>query len=75
MYLITNALSAIDKTFVDYETQHPEDNDRLVRWRRARSQLTDQFAGVTGKTTSSKFTNPTMNKMTPVITDILRALG
>jgi hypothetical protein len=73
IYLITNALSAIDKTFVDYETQHPEDKDRLVRWRRARSQLTDQFAGVTGKTTSSKFTNPTMNKMTPVITDILRA--
>ncbi len=73
IYLITNALSAIDKTFVTFAEQHPDDKDRLVRWRRARSQLVDQFVGVTGKGTASKFTNPTLSKMTPVISDVLRA--
>lgn len=73
VYLITNALAAIDKTFVTYEQQHPEDKDRLVRWRRARSQLVDQFVSVTGKGTASKFTNPTMTKLTPIISDLLRA--
>jgi hypothetical protein len=73
VYLITNALSAIDKTFVTFAEQHPDDKDRLVRWRRARSQLVDQFVGVSGKGTASKFTNPTLTKMTPVISDVLRA--
>lgn len=73
IYLITNALSAIDGTFVEYEKQHPEEKDRLVRWRRARSQLVDQFVAVSGKGTQSKFANPTLSKMTPVVTDLLRA--
>lgn len=72
-YLIANALSAIDKTFVTFAEQHPDDKDRLVRWRRARSQLADQFVGVTGKGTASKFTNPTLVKMTPIISDLLRS--
>lgn len=73
IYLITNALAAIDKSFVTYDEQHPEDKDRLVRWRRARSQLVDQFVAISGKGTASKFTNPTLSKMTPVISDLLRA--
>ncbi len=74
VYLITNALAAIDKTFVDYATAHPEEkDDRLVRWRRARSQLVDQFVSVTGKGTASRFANPTLSKLTPVISDLLRA--
>jgi hypothetical protein len=43
IYLITNALSAVDKTFADYDVAHPEEKgERLVRWRRARSQLVDR---------------------------------
>ncbi len=74
IYLITNALSAIDKTFADYDAAHPEEKgERLVRWRRARSQLVDQFVAVSGKGPSSKFANPTLTKLTPVITELLRS--
>ena len=72
-YLLTNALGSIDLAFDTYEEQHPEDKDRRANWRRARSQLVDQFMGVTGAKATSVFANPTMPKMTPVIIDILRA--
>jgi hypothetical protein len=72
-YLLTNALGAIDTAFDTYEQQHPEDKDRRANWRRARSQLVDQFMGVTGTKTTSTFASPTMPKMTPVIIDMLRA--
>jgi len=72
-YLITSALSGIDKAFDAYEAAHPEDKDRRANWRRARSQLVDQFMGVTGAKSTSVFTNPTMTKMTPVILDLLRS--
>ncbi len=72
-YLLTNALGAIDIAFDKYEEQHPDDKDRRSNWRRARSQLVDQFMGVTGAQSTSVFTGPTMTKMTPVIIDILRA--
>lgn len=74
VYLITNALSAIDKTFADYDVAHPEEKgERLVRWRRARSQLVDQFVGVTGKGAGSKFANPSLSKLTPIVTELLRS--
>lgn len=72
-YLLTNALGAIDTAFDTYEQQHPEDKDRRANWRRARSQLVDQFMGVTGAKSTSTFANPTMPKMTPVIIDMLRS--
>lgn len=72
-YLLTNALGAIDVAFDTYEQQHPEDLDRRANWRRARSQLVDQFMGVSGAKSTSVFANPTMPKMTPVIVDMLRA--
>lgn len=72
-YLLTNALGSIDAAFDTYEQQHPEDKDRRANWRRARSQLVDQFMGVTGAKSTSTFANPTMPKMTPVIIDMLRA--
>ena len=73
VYLLTNALNAIDVAFDTYEQQHPEDKDRRANWRRARSQLVDQFMGVTGAQSTSTFANPTMPKMTPVIIDLVRA--
>jgi hypothetical protein len=72
-YLLTNALGAIDVAFDTYEQQHPDDTARRANWRRARSQLVDQFMGVSGAKSTSAFKNPTMPKMTPVILDLLRA--
>jgi hypothetical protein len=72
-YLLTSALNGIDVAFDTYEQQHPDDTARRANWHRARSQLVDQFMGVTGAMSTSAFANPTMSKMTPVIIDLLRA--
>jgi len=72
-YLLTNALGGIDIAFDTYEQQHPEDKDRRGNWRRARSQLVDQFMGVSGAKATSTFANPTMPRMTPVLIDLIRA--
>jgi hypothetical protein len=72
-YLLTSALSAIDSAFDTYEQQHPDDKARRANWRRARSQLVDQFMGVSGAQASAVFANPTMTKLTPVLIDVLRA--
>jgi hypothetical protein len=73
-YLLTQALSAIDDTFDAYEQQHPEDKgERRAGWRRARSQMVDQFMGTTGIKSNTTFSNPAIPKMTPVIVDMLRA--
>ena len=72
-YLLTNALGGIDIAFDTYEQQNPNDKDRRANWRRARSQLVDQFMGVSGAKSTSTFANPTMPKMTPVIVDLIRS--
>ena len=72
-YLLTNALLGIDIAFDKYEEQNPKDTERRIGWRRARSQLVDQFLGVSGIKSNSSFANPTIAKMTPVILDMLRA--
>jgi hypothetical protein len=72
-YLLTNALLGIDIAFDKYEEQNPKDTDRRVGWRRARSQLVDQFLGVNGIKSNSTFANPTIAKMSPVIIDMLRS--
>lgn len=73
-YLLTNALHGIDVAFDTYEQLHPlEKRNRHEAFRRARSQLVDQFMGVTGAGPTSTFTSPTLPKMTPVIIDMLRA--
>ena len=73
-YLLTNALTSIDLAFDTFEQQNPDDKgQRRGSWRRARSQLVDQFMGVTGAQSTSAFANPTMPKMTPVIIDLLRS--
>ncbi|MDF2693301.1 MAG: hypothetical protein K0S65_1684, partial [Labilithrix sp.] len=72
-YLLTNALFGIDLAFDKYEEQNPNDKDRRANWRRARSQLVDQFLGTTGIKSNTVFANPSIPKMTPVIVDMLRA--
>lgn len=73
VYLVTNALAAIDKAFDAYEEQNPNDKERRANWRRARSQLVDQFMGTTGSSTNTTFSNPTIPKMGPLLIDVLRA--
>ncbi|MBX3234009.1 MAG: hypothetical protein KIT84_33285 [Labilithrix sp.] len=72
-YLLTNALLGIDLAFDKYEEQNPNDKERRAGWRRARSQLVDQFLGVSGIKSNSSFKNPSIPKMTPVILDLLRS--
>jgi hypothetical protein len=72
-YLVTNALHAIDLAFDKYEEQNPNDKERRAGWRRARSQLVDQFLGTTGTASSAAFVNPSVPKMTPIVIDMLRA--
>lgn len=72
-HLVANAMSAIDDAFATYGKQHPEDPDRLTNWRRARSQLVDQFVPINGEKENSSFANPTTSKIVPVILDLLHA--
>lgn len=72
-YLLTNALSAVDLAFDKYEEQHPEDKERRSNWRRARSQLVDQFLGTVGIQSNANFANPSIPKMTPVVLEMLRS--
>jgi hypothetical protein len=72
-YLITEALNEIDDAFTAYATAHPDDKDRQTQWKRARSQLVDQFLSVDGTTTSAQFHNPTIAKLSPTLLDNLRA--
>jgi hypothetical protein len=73
VYLLTNALHAIDKSFDDYANTHPDDNARLAQWRTARSQLVDQFLAAQGNGNSASFRNKAFPKITPVLIDVLRA--
>lgn len=72
-YLLTNALLGVDLAFDKYEQQHPDQKDRRANWRKARSQLVDQFLGVNGIESNSSFANPSIPNMSPVIIDMLRS--
>ncbi|WP_394842571.1 hypothetical protein LZC95_36580 [Pendulispora brunnea] len=58
LYLLLQALNGFDDAFTAWGATHPGD-DRLVAWRRARSQLVDQFLTAT----PSAF----RNEVTPVL--------
>ena len=73
MYLMANALSAMDKAFDTYEKANPGDTGRIAQWRLARSQLVDQFLSVDGAGKTSSFHNAAIPKITPQIVDVLRA--
>lgn len=73
IYLLTNALGAIDDAFGAYQAAHPGEVDRQAKWRRARSQLVDQFLRTEGEGSRASFVNPTVPKITPVVIDLLRS--
>jgi hypothetical protein len=72
IYLITEALNASDAAFASWQSAHPDDKDRLTKWRLARSQLVDQFLRVTGAGTGSAFGNASLPKIAPTIIGALR---
>jgi hypothetical protein len=74
LYLILQALNAIDDQFEAYAQANPQDSKRQEEWRSARSQLVDQFLDVNGKNTAnSSFKNVAVVKIAPQLIDLLRA--
>jgi hypothetical protein len=73
IYLLTAGLSGVDQAFADYAPKGPSDDGRQAAWRRARSQLVDQFLGVKGSGATSTFAEPAIPKIAPVLIDMLRA--
>ncbi len=72
MYLVTDALASVDRAFDTYRNEHPSDGDRLPTFRRARSQLVDQFVGVTTTAAGSRFTSPVLPRIAKVAATTLR---
>ena len=71
MYLVLQALNKFDASFADWSKAHPND-DRLVLWRRARSQLVDQFLTVNGTGTNSVFANRVTPPLLPKLLQLFR---
>ena len=46
IYLVLQALNEIDQAFAQYAQANPKDAQRQTQWKRARSQLVDQFLDV-----------------------------
>jgi hypothetical protein len=73
VYLLTNALGAIDKAFDDHAKSHPDDKDRQTAWRLARSQMVDQFLAVSRTGGNASFKNAAVPKIAPLLIDVLRS--
>jgi hypothetical protein len=73
IYLVLESLDEIDNAFAAYAQANPNDTGRQAQWRRARSQLVDQFLGVNGQNTPMQsFQDPSLPKILPVLLDTLR---
>ncbi|HEX8791007.1 MAG TPA: hypothetical protein VF765_08635, partial [Polyangiaceae bacterium] len=73
IYLVLESLDEIDQAFAAYAQSNPNDTGRQAQWRRARSQLVDQFLGVNGENTKTQsFQDPSLPKILPVLIDTLR---
>ncbi len=73
LYLILNALNAMDRAFDDAAKADPAAADRHLKWQSARSQLVDKFLSVAGAGTSSSFVNPIAAKAIPRLLLLLRS--
>ncbi|WP_394848159.1 hypothetical protein LZC95_11920 [Pendulispora brunnea] len=71
MYLVLQALNKFDQSFADWSATHPNDN-RLELWRRARSQLVDQFLTVNGTGANSVFANRVTPPLLPKLIQLFR---
>ncbi len=66
LYLLTNALRSVDNALDPAP-------DRQTQWRRARSQLVDQFLGVTGSGGTARFSRPGLPRVAITAVDSIRA--
>ena len=74
IYLVLQTLNGIDQAFATYAQAHPNDAQRKAQWRKARSQLVDQFLSVNGQNTPAQtFKDPSLPKILPVLLDLVRA--
>jgi hypothetical protein len=74
LLLIVDALVKADATWAAWDKAHPEEKGaRVAQWRRARSQLVDQFLGTTGDKSTAAFADPMIAKGTPILVDLLRS--
>ncbi len=72
-YLLTNALSAMDAAYESYAAEHPNNTGRQAQFRRARSQLADQFLSINGSGATSKFASRGVVKILPIAIDLIRS--
>jgi len=66
LYLLTNALRSVDNLLDPAP-------DRKAQWQRARSQLVDQFLGVTGSGSGARFSRPGLPRVAITAVDSIRA--
>ncbi|HEY2513286.1 MAG TPA: hypothetical protein VGI39_20600 [Polyangiaceae bacterium] len=71
IYLLTEALTAMDQSWGAYAALHPSDSGRLAQWRRARSQLVDQLLSADG-TGSWHFVDAALPVVAPRVIETLR---
>jgi hypothetical protein len=72
IYLFVDALKEVDAAFASWAQAHPGD-DRQPAWRAARSQLVDQFFGVTGTGAQSAWSNKAIPVIVPALVDAVEA--
>ena len=72
IYLLVDALDAMDHAFAAYAAANPQDTGRQAQWRSARSQLVDTFLTVNGRGTAAQFADPLVPKALPELVDLLR---
>lgn len=72
-YLLTNALASFDDAYDAYEAAHPDDAGRRPQFRRARSQLADQFLAISGNGAQARFARRGVIKILPIVIDLLRS--
>ena len=72
-YLLTNALSAMDTAYDTYAAAHPDDAGRQAQFRRARSQLADQFLAIDGSGSTARLHDRGLVAVLPILIDLLRS--
>ena len=72
IYLLIDALKGFDRRFDEHRTENPGD-DRLLAWRRARSQTVDQLFAVEGSGPGAKLKNHAVEKLLPILVSTLRS--
>jgi hypothetical protein len=74
LYLVLQALRAMDDRFAAYAAANADGAQRQAHWKAARSQLVDQFLDVAGQNTpNATFKNAAVPAILPVVIDLLRA--